>query len=161
MLPVPAGEVDNIPGNNAAYKREAFTLLNSRSDGIFWDWFFHEELKKKGVKFLSVPSIVIQHRRKFGFFHFLSQRFHYSRSFAGVRRSLLSPASRLGYIVASPLLPLLMAWRVARSIFVEKKRFYLRFVLSLPSLFAFWVSYAAGECVGYLLGPGSSMSRIE
>src|SRR5690242_1299840 len=45
MPPIPAGEVDGIPGNNAAYKREAFNLLQKPGAGVFWDWFLHEELK--------------------------------------------------------------------------------------------------------------------
>jgi len=161
MLPARQVEVNGIPGNNVAYKREVFTLLNTPRDGFFWDWFLHEELRKKGVRFLSVPSMVIRHRKKFGFFDFLFQRFHYSRAFAGVRRSLVSPARRLAYIILSPALPLVMASRVSWNVLVEKRRLYWEFLLSLPSLSAFWTSYAAGEFVGYLLGPGSSLSRIE
>ena len=161
MLPIPAGEVDSIPGNNAAYKREVFKLADCTTERTLWDWFFHEELKKKGIRFLSVPSIVVHHTKTFGFFHFLTQRFHYSRSFAGVRRSLISPSSRIGYILASPLLPLMMASRVARNVLIDKRRCYRQFVLAIPSLSAFWMSYAIGEFVGYLLGPGKSLNRIE
>ena len=161
MLPIPAGEVEGIPGNNAAYKREVLKLDDCSTDRSFWDWFLHEELKKNGIRFLSVPSIVVHHTKRFGFLQFLAQRFHYSRSFAGVRRSLISPSRRVGYLLASPLLPLVMASRVARNVLIEKRRCYRQFVLAIPSLTAFWVSYAIGEFVGYLLGPGSSLSRIE
>jgi GT2 family glycosyltransferase len=161
MLPITAGEVPSVPGNNAAYKRAALDMVDDDIKRNFWESFLHEELAKKGVKFLSVPSIVVLHKKEFGFFYFLSQRFHYSRSFAGMRRTLLPPPKRFYYLVASPLLPLLMAIRVARAVLLEKKRFYKEFFLSLPSLSIFLISYAMGEFTGYLLGPGESLSKVE
>jgi GT2 family glycosyltransferase len=161
MSPVRAGEVDGIPGNNAAYKREALQLVDDRIKRNFWEFFLHEELKRKGVKLISVPSIVVIHKKQFGFFYFISQRFHYSRSFAGMRRSLLSRSRRFLYVFASPLLPVLMGARLVRDVFFEKKRLYREFILSAPSLSAFLVSYAFGEFLGYLIGPGSSLSKVE
>lgn len=161
MLPIPAGEVKNIPGNNAAYKRAALDLVDDGIKRNFWEPFVHEELRKKGIKFFSVPSIVVTHKKGFGFFYFLSQRFHYSRSFAGMRGALISPAKRLYYLLASPLLPLVMAVRVTRDVIVRKRRLYREFFLSLPSLSVFFISYAMGEFVGYLLGPGQSLSKVE
>ena len=161
MLPVKAGEVSAVPGNNAAYKRAALDMVGDDIKRYFWESFLHEELARKGVKFLSVPSIVIVHKKEFGFFYFLSQRFHYSRSFAGMRRAILPPAKRFYYLMASPLLPLLMAIRVTRAVILEKKRHYKEFFFSLPSLSIFFISYAMGEFAGYLLGPGESLSKVE
>jgi GT2 family glycosyltransferase len=161
MLPIPAGEVKMIPGNNAAYKRAALDLIDQGIKSNFWESFLHEELSKKGVKLLSVPSIVVVHKKQFGFFYFLAQRFHYSRSFAGMRRAVVPPAKRLYYLLASPFLPLLMALRVTRNVLLEKKRLYKEFLLALPSLSIFFISYAMGEFVGYLLGPGGSLSKVE
>src|SRR5439155_4052144 len=98
MLPITAGEVKAIPGNNVAYKRAALELIADHIKANFWECFLHEQLAKKGVKFLSVPSIVVVHKKEFGFFDFLSQRFHYSRSFAGMRGALIPRAMRLCYV---------------------------------------------------------------
>ena len=161
MLPIAGGEVKNIPGNNAAYKRAALDLIDDGMKRNFWESFLHDELRKKGVKLVLVPSIVIKHKKEFGFFYFLSQRFHYSRSFAGMRRALLPPARRLYYLLASPALPFLMALRVTCHVLLEKKRFYKEFIFSLPFLSVFFISYAMGEFVGYLLGPGQSLKKVE
>ncbi len=158
---VVGGEVKNIPGNNAAYKRAALDLIDDGMKRNFWESFLHDELRKKGVKLVLVPSIVIKHKKEFGFFYFLSQRFHYSRSFAGMRRALLPPARRLYYLLASPALPFLMALRVTRHVLLEKKRFYKEFIFSLPFLSVFFIGYAMGEFVGYLLGPGQSLKKVE
>jgi GT2 family glycosyltransferase len=161
MLPITAGEVNSIPGNNAAYKKAALDLVDDGIKKNFWESFLHDELRKKGIKLLSVPSIVVTHKKEFRFFYFLSQRFHYSRSFAGMRRSQIPQAKRLYYLLGSPLLPFLMAIRVAQNVIVQKKRFYKEFFLSLPSLSVFFISYAMGEFIGYLLGPGGSLSKVE
>ena len=161
MLPIATGEVRSIPGNNAAYKKEALDLIDDDIKKNCWEFFLHEEMKKKGVKFFSDPSIVVKHKKEFGFFYFLSQRFHYSRSFAGMRGNLMPVASRLYYLFASPLLPFLLGLRVARNVIVEKKRLYKELFLSLPALSIFFISYAAGEFVGYLLGPGESLYKVD
>jgi GT2 family glycosyltransferase len=145
MPPVASGEVEGITGNNASYRKE---------------YFIHEELKQAGVKFLSVPTIIVSHKKEFGFWYFMSQRFHYSRSFAGMRRARTSIPRRAFYVCASPLLPPLMFWRMTKHI-LQKKRHVKEFVLSIPFLVPFLVSYAVGEFVGYLLGPGTSLLKVE
>ena len=161
MLPVPPGEVSYIPGNNVAYKRAALEMIDDTFKQNFWEFFWHERLKQTGIKFLSVPSMLVIHKKKFGFFYFLSQRFHYSRSFAAMRRLLVPASKRFYYLLASPLLPVVMAWRITRDIFWNKKRLYKQFIFAVPSLAVFLISYAMGEFVGYLLGPGNSLSKVE
>jgi len=160
MRPIPSGEVGGIAGNNAAYRREVLTALDESLKKNYWEFFIHEEMKKGGVKFFSVPTMVVFHKKSFSFLYFLSQRFHYSRSFAAMRKTRVSLARRFCYLASSPLLPLLMIWRMGQQVF-HKKRHQKEFVLSLPLLAMFMVSYAFGEFWGYLAGPGESLSKVE
>ncbi len=160
MPPVPRGEVESIAGNNASYKRAALEQVDDRVKKDYWEFFLHEEMRKSGVRFLSVPSIIVIHRKEFGFFNFLSQRFHYSRSFAAMRRARISNLIRAYYLLLSPLLPLLMLGRISHQV-LSKRRFRREFALALPFLFVFMISYAAGEFVGYLLGSGDSLVKVE
>ncbi|MCZ6765657.1 MAG: glycosyltransferase [bacterium] len=160
MAPIPDGEVGGIAGNNASYKRAVFKKVDDEVASNSWEFFLHEEMRRSGVKFLSVPGIVVYHKKEFGFLYFLAQRFHYSRSFAGMRSARLSTAKRIFYVFASPLLPPLMMWRITRSI-LRKKRHYREFVLSLPLLAAFMMSYGIGEFAGYLAGGGNSLAKVE
>lgn len=160
MLPAPEGEVDGVPGNNVAYRREAFQAVDPATLAGCWEFFIHEEMKKGGARFRSVPAMVLDHKKEFGFLYFLSQRFHYSRSFAGMRRSRVSPPKRLLYALASPALAPLMLYRTARQV-QEKGREQKTFLASLPMLTAFMISYAVGEGVGYLFGPGNSLLKVE
>ncbi len=160
MPPMPQGEVDGITGNNASYRREILEKVDENIKKNYWEYFLHEELKKAGVKFLSVPSILVSHKKEFGFFYFLAQRFHYSRSFAGMRRTRTSISGRLFYILFSPFLPILMLWRISEQI-LTKKRHIKEFLIALPLLSIFMISYAFGEFVGYLFGPGQSLLKVE
>ena len=160
MPPIPSGEVGGIAGNNASYKREVLDRVDESIKRNYWEFFLHEELKKAGVKFLSEPALIVYHKKEFGFLYFLAQRFHYSRSFAGMRRSKAPISKRVLYVLFSPLLPFLLTWRIARQVF-GKKRHRKQFLLSIPLLLAFMVSYTLGELVGYLFGSGKSLAKVE
>jgi GT2 family glycosyltransferase len=160
MPPIPYGEVDNIAGNNASYKREVFEKVDEYVKRNCWEYFLHEELKKTGVRFLSVPTIIVHHKKESGFLYFLIQRFHYSRSFAGMRSARTTFLKRMLYILSSPLLPFLLLWRMTRQVY-HKKRHRKEFLLSFPLLAIFMTGYAFGEFMGYLFGPGQSLIKVE
>ncbi len=160
MPPIPAGEVAGIPGNNASYKREVLEQVDESIRKDYWEFFLHEELRRQNVKLLSVPAMVVVKKKEFSFLYFLTQRFYYSRSFAGMRRTRIPTSRRLLSVLISPLIPFLMTWRIAQQVH-QKKRHYKAFLMSLPLLTIFMVSYAAGEFVGYLVGPGDSLSKVE
>ena len=160
MLPVPRGEVGGLGGNNVSYRRELLGSLDEPLRKSSWEFFLYEELRHRGVKILSAPTIVVRKKIEFGFLYFLTQRFHFSRSFAGMRRARLSAARRLVHLLSAPLLPPLMLWRIAQQVFY-KKRFRKEFLLSLPWLAIFMLSYAAGEFAGYWLGGGDSLLKVE
>ncbi|MEX5214724.1 MAG: glycosyltransferase [Nitrospiraceae bacterium] len=160
MPPIPDGEVAGITGNNASYRTTILDRVEDSTKRECWELFLHQELRRQGVKFLSAPSIIVSHKKEFGFWYFMAQRYHYSRSFAGMRRQRTSRLNSLLYACASPLLPGLMLWRMARQVWI-KRRHMDKFVLSLPFQAAFMLSYAAGECVGYLFGSGDSLLKVE
>lgn len=160
MSPIPNGEVVRVTGNNVAYRRKALdAVLGAFEDGC-WEYFVHDDLRARGARFLSAPSMVVYHKKRFGFFYALSQRFHYSRSFAAARRDRVAPWRRLAYGLAAPILPLQLVARTARVV-ASKRRNRREFLLSSPILCALGVSHAAGELAGYLMGPGDSPARVE
>lgn len=160
MLPVPDGEVPGVAGNNVAYQRAAFEVVPPDVLRNDWEYFVQQAMRAKGLRFCSVPTMVVDHKKHFGFWYFMSQRFHYSRSFAAMRRRRISASKQVIYAAASPVLVPLMLYRIGRQVF-RKRREQATFVLGLPVLLAFMFSYAAGECVGYLAGPGNSLERVE
>src|SRR5262249_27793956 len=107
MLPMPQGIVAEIPGNNSAYERGILQRLGTELQAELWETFLHQRLRELGVRFYSDPEMVVYHKKSFGFRYFMSQRYHYSRSFAGMRLRRAPWWQRLGYACAVLLLPAL------------------------------------------------------
>ncbi len=160
MSPVPDGESTDIPGVNVGYKRELLARHRAIMEEGFWEGLVHPRLVAEGVRFVSSPRIVVVHTKRFGFFYFMSQRFHYSRYYAGTRVAGAPLSKRALYAAATAILPPLLAYRITREV-MRKGRNRGRYVASLPALLPFLKMWAIGEWAGYLLGPGDSLSRIE
>lgn len=160
MPPVPRGVVSEITGNNTLYDREALARLGPEARGEVWEPFLHERMRVLGIPFQSDPDLAVVHKKSWGYFHFLTQRYHYSRSFAAMRLQGAPWWKRLGYACATPLLPPLLMGRMVGTL-ARKRRHGARFVQASPILATFLVSWAWGEAVGALLGPGRSLERVE
>jgi glycosyltransferase involved in cell wall biosynthesis len=161
MRPVPAGAVAALPGNNTAYDRGVLDRLGPALRDGSWEPFWHARLLQEGVDFFSDPRMVVLHKKVFGYGYFLSQRYHYSRSFAGMRLAGASGWVRLAYAAATALLPPLLLARLVRTVLLRKRRFRAHFLRALPALCTFVVVWAVGEAVGALLGAGNSLARVE
>ena len=160
MSPIPAGEVEFLAGNNVSYERAAIEKLDESIKKDFWEYFLQTELRKKNVKFLSAPSIVVSHKKEFGFFYFLSQRFHYSRSFAAMRRKKSTVLQKIIYLAYTPFAPFHLTWRIVKNV-NRKKKHRRELWRSFPLLAIFMCSYAAGELAGQLFGAGKSLLKVE
>ena len=160
MPPVEAGEVESVAGNNVSYSREAISRVDENVRTDFWEYFLQAELKQQGVKFLSVPAVEIVHKKEFGFFYFLSQRFHYSRSFAAMRRKRSTISRQLMYLAYIPVSVVHLTWRIITNV-RRKGKYQRELLLSFPFLAMFMCSYAFGELVGQLFGSGNSLAKVE
>jgi GT2 family glycosyltransferase len=151
MLPFPEGFALEIAGDNASYKRAALDRCEAAWRDGFFEPAVHAELKQAGEPLLLVPSIVVTHRRSFGFRAFLKARFRHGVRFGIWRAARLSGSGRALRVLVSPAVPLLMLLRIARLVF-GKRRHRLRLLLALPVLFPFLLAWVAGEAAGYLRG---------
>ena len=163
MLPMRGGIAEDITGNNVSYKRRAFEGIDRLEETLtrgFWETSLHGKLRARGEPFLSEPSIVVYHKKHFGFRYFVSQRFHYSRYYAGTIFGGASLPLRMFRSAASLAVPPLLMARIVGH--VARKRRHLReLLLATPLLAVFTGVWALGELVGCLLGPGESLSKVE
>jgi len=151
MPPFVEKEAADIAADNASYKRSALApWLQSSADG-FWEPIIHADFRKRGLALSLNPAIVVTHKKSFGLVDFIRQRFRHGRQFGGTRAAQLSQIQRPIYILLSPLIPLLFLARIGRQVLFKRKRIG-KFLLSLPILSLFLISWAAGELCGYLLG---------
>jgi hypothetical protein len=160
MSPVAEGETDDLPGNNIAYKRP-FLLRHSRVlDEGKWESWINDRIRADGIPIASTNAMVVHHIKPFRLGYFLAQRFHFARSFAGMRRADQPWPVRLVYGAGSLALPGLLFARVTRQVF-RKRRHLGRFAVASPLVLLFLTVGAFGEMVGYLFGPGGSLDKVE
>ncbi len=160
MGPVPEGEAADLPGNNIAYKRPHLMRHARVLDDGKWESWINEKLRVDGVPTASTNRMVVRHIKPFKLGYFLVQRFHFSRSYAGMRRVDQSVLKRLVYGFGSLALPALLMARVTKNV-LTKRRHVGRFVLCSPLVALFFTVGAVGEMTGYLLGPGRSLDLVE
>lgn len=155
ISPVADGVVHDLPGPNVSYKRQAVRHILDETKDEYWETFVHGQLESEGKQLWSDPSVSMIHKKHFTFSDFLSERFHYSRAFAGTRNNSISMKQRLIYLFGSPLLPPMLMMRISKRV-LAKKRHLGEFVLSLPYLLSFMLAWSVGEFIGYATGPGDS-----
>ncbi|MGI9036146.1 MAG: glycosyltransferase [Pyrinomonadaceae bacterium] len=160
MPPIAGGETEIVTGNNTSFKRSALEKLDESLLKNYWEYFLLAELKRDGVKFFSVSSLVVNHKKNFGFLYFLAQRFHYSRSFAWMRKRKSAFPEQILHLLYTPFLPFHQTWKIFQNV-RRKNRNQRDFFLSLPLLLVFMTSYALGELIGNLFGAGKSLSKVE
>ena len=157
MEPVPRGPSRALPGMNVSYGRRAIEAIQGLLREGRWETWLHARLQSEGFVLHADPDIVVAHDKSFGVREFVSQRFHYSRSYAGMRNPELG-WKRLFYAAGSPMLVPLLFGRITRNVVGRGCRRQL--LAPAPLIFLYLVVWAFGEAVGYALGGGQSLQRV-
>lgn len=152
MKPFSAGIVQEVPSDNASYKRTALEGCKDLWKDGFWETVINAKMRRDGMMLFSSPSIVVSHGKAFGFTGFIWQRFYHGIHFGVTRAANISPLKRIIYIVLSPMISFIFYSHIVRRVF-KKKRCLKEFALSSPVLFLFLISWSAGELWGYLSAP--------
>jgi len=159
MEPAPAGIVPSLPGMNVSYDREAIAAMDDFLQRGLWETWLHPHLQECGFELYSDPEIALDHVKDFGFREFLSQRYHYARSYAGLRNPELG-WKRIVYCAGSPLLIPLVSYRIARNV-LQNGRHVRELVQASPLLAIYASVWTAGEAVGYAFGGGGSLLKVR
>jgi hypothetical protein len=140
----------DLAGDNASYKRAELQAHPEFLREGFWELEYHKRLRSEGKTLTFVPGMRVTLRRSFGFRPFLSHRFRHGREFGRARLHGKSPALRAAAVLASPLIPFLLAGKIALRV-ARSGRDLGPFLASLPVLLSFVLAWALGEAAGYLL----------
>jgi glycosyltransferase involved in cell wall biosynthesis len=159
ISPVVDGLVHDLPGPNVSYKRAALGDLQDMLREGYWETFLHTRLEAGGQELRSDPTVRVLHKKHFGFWSFFQERFAYGRAYAGTRNEFVSRGRRLYYLVFSPALPALLVLRIGRRV-LSRGRHLREFVRALPVVVTFMLAWAAGEFVGYAIGPGEAALQL-
>lgn len=159
MEPIAAGPVEALPGMNVSYDRDALAAIAELLRQGRWETWLHAHLRQVGFELYAEPELTIEHDKDFGFREFVSQRYHYARSYAGMRNPELG-GRRLVYAVGSPLLVPLVYSRIARNV-IRRRRHGAALLAATPLILCYLTVWAAGEAVGYTFGGGQSLQRVR
>ena len=159
MEPAPAGAVDDLPGMNVSYDRAALAAIDDLLREGRWESWLHARLVERGFELWCEPAAVLDHAKDFGVREFTSQRYHYSRAYAGMRNPDLGsrrvalrarrPVDRARHAVAhhpqrAPPPP-------------SRARLCPRLAPD-PVLLG---GLVGGEAIGYVFGGGRSLLRVR
>jgi GT2 family glycosyltransferase len=154
------GEVQALPGNNVSYKRTALKpfLQDKSATASFYEVFVHRCLQQSGHILRAEPNLVVHNINSWTLSHLLNVPFHHGRGFAGMRFIDQVHWKRWLFAGIAPLLPWLQLSRIAQQVFT-RRRYRLRLIRTLPEIFIFSTSWAIGELIGYVFGPGKSLEQ--
>jgi hypothetical protein len=161
LVPAKAGPVEHLPGHNGSYKREVLLEYGPDLERMLEaETALHWDLRARGHRLYLEPTARVDHANFSRPRTCLAVRFNGGRLFAACRSRGWSPARRLFYTAAAPLIPLVRLSRIVRELQRPgRPRRLLPRVL--PALIAVLVVDGAGEMVGYALGPGRSMRTLS
>lgn len=143
--------IEQIPGDNAAYRTEALRRNADLTEGGFWEVGVNRALREQGESLGWVPAARARLGRSYGLVPFLRQRFRHGTQFGRYRvRELEVPAWRL--VAAAPLVPAVLSVRALSR--ARRLPGGLRRALpALPWLLLAACAWSAGEARGALTSP--------
>lgn len=160
LPPVPSGPQPGVPGNNVIYRRTVLDRYHSVLEEGKWENRLHDAMRADGIELIMRPDIIVGHKMHYTFGLYFSQRYLYSRSYAGARVKGAPLPRRLAMGAAAFALPPMMFLRTVRTVWgkgVHKGHL----IRSLPVLVPFCIAWGAGEVVGYWFGAGNAMSKVR
>lgn len=142
-------DVPDLAGDNASYKRAALAAHADFLRAGFWEHPLHRRFRAAGARLRFVPQMRVRLAESLGFLAFASQRFRHGRQFGSERVSGAGRALRLGRLLSSPLLPVILLARIVTRV-ARDGRLAGRFLWSLPVTLAFLSAWSLGEASGYI-----------
>jgi hypothetical protein len=149
MPPFSPTDRDDLPGDNASYKRALLVEETEALSTGFWEPVIHPVLKRRGVTLWHTPGMLVRQGRSSGFAAFARQRLEHGRRYGHQRGAGFTRARNAIGFLASPLVPFLMTARLMRHVFT-KKRHRARVLAALPLVFALNAVWAYAEARGHL-----------
>lgn len=145
----PAGVPPLVTGANVAYHRSVVSEVAAWAEGGSWENVIHDRLHGAGRRFRLVPAARIRQNLSYRVGDFCRDRFEHGRDYAATRALDLPLWRRAALVAATPMLPALLATRIARLVDPEERREWMR---ALPATLTFLAAWSIGEAVGYARG---------
>ncbi len=150
--PDAAGTADGVPlltGANVTYRDSVRATVAEWMLAGAWENTVHGQLMDNGYQLSFDRSMIVSQNRMYSFGDFCRDRFEHGFDYARTRTRDSSFAARAARAAVTPLLPLVLTWRVAAA---AGRGHALDFTRALPATVAFLTAWSVGEAAGYLSG---------
>lgn len=147
--PQRAREVTDIAADNAIYRRADIMEHADLLAKGFWEPSFHRRFAAAGRTLCMDPSMKVFYRGREQPGAFAAQRMQHGREYGESRSAELPLLQRIGLLLASPLVPFIIAIRVIRRA-LRTGAYARALLLASPFLAWFIASWSIGEFSGYL-----------
>lgn len=148
-----------LNGANIAYRRNKLLEYEHLLGSGYWEVVLHPLLAQDGG-FWAVAKMGVRHTGPFAFGYYIEQRYLLSRVWGGTQRETVGLKRRILYLITGPFIPFLLLLRIFLRVRGQPK--YLgKFFRALPLLIPILVAYVWGEWLGYLVGVGDALDRVE
>lgn len=159
LPPWPEGNRYVLNGANIAYSRRLLMQNEAALGSGYWEVVLHPLLASAGAM-RAVPAMGAHHTGPFDYGYYLEQRYLLSRVWGGTQKSRVPFAKRIVYLILGPFLPFVLYARTTLRVMRSSAPFG-KFIAASPLLFGALFAYVWGEWLGYLLGPGDALERVE
>ncbi len=160
LPPLPEGKAEWLPGNNIVYRRALLERFRDVTAEGKWENRLHDAMRGEGIPLYCDATLIVGHKKHFGFFEYISQRYLYSRSYAGARVRGAPLTRRLAMGAAAFALPPLLLMRILR-VNLGKGVSRQLVATTLPFILVYATAWAIGEIVGYWFGAGDALARVR
>lgn len=158
--PMAASEATFLPGHNSSYKRAVLLSYDDALDDMLEaETVLHFDLRRRGYRLFLEPAARSAHLNIALLSSWLPIQFHNGRVFGASRAHDWSLSKRLFYGAASPMIPFVRLWRIARELLKPGRPHRLLAPL-LPPLFVGLAYDSLGQMFGYLAGMGRSGHKL-
>ena len=155
LLPLQNGETERISLQaNISYKRRVLERAGSGDLGLM-EMLLNRELREQNQTLVADDRIVVDHVQGLSLGTFCVLHFHNGRSIAGYRLPRMSAFERIVRLGGCAILPPVMLARTLGTVMQKRRLVGLAFAC-VPLMTLMLCCHAAGECVGYITGPGES-----
>lgn len=151
-----AGAPPLITAANVAYSRRVAPDVAAWAIAGAWEDVVHNRLVQQGRGHRFVPSARVFHSYHYDFRVFWRDRYSHGYDYGRSRLAEPPHPSRLYLFGITPLLPIVLGARIARSAAGEDLWAFIR---ALPIVLAFLSGWAVGEVAGYLAGADPALKQ--
>lgn len=152
LPPLPDGPTSALLGVNVAYRRAALDRCHDTWREDFHESEVHDALQRSGcIPHCTARARVTSHLQM-PLARAVRHLYRCGRRFGYYRQSRSGPLRRAIWLAAAPAVPLLLLYRMVRTITQRRPGLLPMLLRGFPQLLCLVSAWSAGEAMGYVLG---------